>query len=90
MTLNIQLPPWMAEAVCASVDPAIFFSDAKGSSPRRAKEVCAVCPVQRECLEYALDWEASPDGAVYPSGVYGGLTPHERRPLRVARRGDAA
>jgi WhiB family redox-sensing transcriptional regulator len=38
----------------------------------QAKELCAACPVQRECLEYANDNEE-------PDGIWGGLTPIERR-----------
>jgi WhiB family redox-sensing transcriptional regulator len=41
----------------------------------RAKEVCAQCPVHRDCLEYAL--ETNQD-----SGIWGGTSEEERRVLR--------
>ena len=41
---------------------------------RRAKAVCAQCPVRSECLKYAMD-----SGLDY--GVFGGTTAHERRQL---------
>lgn len=37
-----------------------------------AKQVCRGCPVRRECLEHAL-------AARETDGVWGGLTPEERR-----------
>jgi WhiB family transcriptional regulator, redox-sensing transcriptional regulator len=41
---------------------------------RRAKQVCAGCPVRRECLEYAVAVDER-------YGVWGGLTHDERRHL---------
>lgn len=44
-----------------------------------AKAVCARCPVQAECLDYALE-----SGDAH--AILGGLTPAERRrlPVRIA------
>ena len=39
---------------------------------RLAKEMCARCPIQRECLDYAVT-------ANEEFGVWGGTTRHERR-----------
>jgi len=41
----------------------------------RAKAICARCPIQQACLDYALD--ASPI-----QGVWGGTTEAERRLLK--------
>lgn len=41
-----------------------------------AKQVCASCPVQARCLEDAL-------GRSEPNGIWGGLTPEERRKLAL-------
>ena len=38
----------------------------------RAKSICKVCPVNVECLEYALTIRE-------PYGIWGGLTETERR-----------
>lgn len=38
---------------------------------RRAKSICAVCPVRRECLDFALKTQQA-------WGVWGGLTSAER------------
>lgn len=41
------------------------------SGTRRAKEICRGCPVNKECLKFALDYEI-------PFGIFGGLTSAER------------
>lgn len=70
---------WRAQAVCAQVDPELFFPEAdRGpvfeAQVVAAKRVCAGCPVRAECLSFAL-------GAL-SYGIAGGLTPEERRGLR--------
>ena len=70
--------PWRLEALCARVDPELFFPE-KGESPKGAKVVCEHCPVRAECLRWAVSnnirW-----------GVWGGLTTQQRQHLvRVAR-----
>ena len=42
---------------------------------RRAKSVCASCPVRDECLEHAIDVDER-------YGIWGGLNQEERRLLR--------
>ena len=42
---------------------------------RRAKSICAACPVRQRCLEYAI-------AADERYGIWGGLTKDERRMLR--------
>lgn len=64
---------WRGRALCAQVDPDIFFPD-KGESPAPAKRVCASCEVRAECLQDALD-----RGERF--GVWGGLSQRERRVL---------
>lgn len=73
--------PWTAEALCAQVGAELFFVD-KGENPQPAKDVCALCPVRRECLEYALSNDER-------FGVWGGKTERERRRLRREQRRDA-
>ena len=64
---------WRDLALCAEVDPELFFLE-KGESSRPAKRVCAGCEVRAECLQYALD-----HGERF--GVWGGLSERERREL---------
>jgi WhiB family redox-sensing transcriptional regulator len=70
-------PAWMDNAPCASADPEAFFP-AHGESAHPARRVCAGCPLQLPCLRYALQENIR-------DGVWGGLTPKQRRKLEVAR-----
>lgn len=69
---------WRAQALCAQVDPEIFFPK-KGANPAQAKAVCAMCPVRNECLEHALTH-------IETYGIWGGLTARQRQELRAGRR----
>ncbi len=65
---------WREDAACRGMATDIFFPDSdQDAGP--AKEICASCPVQEECLEYALMTRQN-------DGVWGGLTETERRRLR--------
>ena len=63
--------PWAEEALCAYVDPDVFFPE-KGGSSREAKRICAQCAVRDECLDYALANDER-------FGIWGGLSERERR-----------
>jgi WhiB family transcriptional regulator, redox-sensing transcriptional regulator len=65
--------PWEESAVCGRYDPEIFFG-ATSNDERRAKAICATCPVRLECLASALS-------ARVEFGVWGGLNERERRTL---------
>jgi WhiB family redox-sensing transcriptional regulator len=67
---------WMAKGKCRELPPSTFFpSDGVGVDA--ARQVCAECPVQAPCLEYALEQRID-------HGVWGGTSERERR--RIARR----
>jgi WhiB family redox-sensing transcriptional regulator len=68
---------WRSAAACQSCEPDLFFP-LSSSGPAveqiaRAKEICARCPVRRECLAFALRTRQV-------HGVWGGLTEQERYP----------
>lgn len=69
------------DALCAQVGIELFFPG-KGESATPAKRVCRACPVQERCLEWALSVPVWMD----QDGVYGGLSPRQRRTLRAQRR----
>ena len=73
---------WASRGACRDVEPDLFFPIASSGPATRqiaaAKAVCARCPVQPECLNYAL--ETGQD-----CGVWGGATEDERRAMRVRR-----
>jgi len=47
---------------------------------RRAKEICAGCVVQQDCLEYAIRIRE-------PHGIWGGLNENERKQVLQRRAG---
>lgn len=71
------MPPapgtWVERAACRGIVVTLldFFGDTR-EDWRRAKDVCHVCPVRRQCLQYAL-------GARLVHGVWGGLAALELR-----------
>src|SRR5262245_5096452 len=72
---------WQWRSACRGEDTGLFFppsrpemKDERLTRERRAKAICAVCPVQVECLEYAIRTRE-------PHGVWGGLSEMERRSM---------
>ncbi|MER8007697.1 WhiB family transcriptional regulator [Streptomyces sp. NPDC094149] len=78
---------WRDQAVCRNEDPELFFpigtSGPALMQTAQAKAVCARCPVQGQCLEWALE-----HGEIL--GVWGGTGENERRALQRRRRRTAA
>jgi WhiB family redox-sensing transcriptional regulator len=71
-------PPesWMADGLCAEVDPGLFFVH-KGGSTADAKWVCHHCPVIVDCAAYSLAHREL-------VGVWGATSERERRTTRAA------
>ena len=67
---------WREQAACCGTDLDVFFPE-RGESAGPARQVCAACQVRKPCLEYALSNRIT-------SGIWGGLTVRERRPLQSA------
>ena len=69
---------WMSRSACSRADPELFFpsgTDAAGpGQARKAKAVCAHCPVRAQCLAFAL-------ATSQKHGVWGGTTEDERRTM---------
>ena len=76
-------PAFYDDALCAQVDPEIFFPK-KGGSSREAKAVCARCPVAAECLDYSLSDPRTSALAPFSFGIWGGTTERQRRHIRDA------
>jgi WhiB family transcriptional regulator, redox-sensing transcriptional regulator len=70
---------WRDNAACREIDLDLFFP--LGTSERElirvaeAKRVCRACPVQAQCLAWALDHYVT-------DGIWGGITADERRAIR--------
>lgn len=66
-------------ALCQTEDPEMWFPisyQATGPQVMEAKAICRTCPIAADCLQYAL--QAGED-----EGIWGGLTPSERRRARA-------
>ena len=70
---------WYQHAACRGQDPELFFpigaSGAALLQLKEAKAVCAGCPVQCLCLEWAVL-------AGIDHGVWGGMSEEERRTIK--------
>lgn len=69
---------WRDHANCIGLDADLFFPE-RGKNTNEAKRVCAACTVRNECAEYALNFPET-------FGIWGGLSPVERKRIRGARR----
>lgn len=75
---------WRADAACRDVPQALFFPDSEASRPGggklidedvdSAKALCQGCPVQSQCLDYALSTKQN-------WGIWGGATVAERQEM---------
>ena len=84
MSLMYKPKPWMEDAACREAPPILFFPERLSryeqitpSSYDAAREYCERCPVLATCREASID---------EIHGFWGGLTPQERRELRMRRR----
>lgn len=77
---------WRKDAICRDTDPDLFFPVGTTGFALvqidRAKQVCGECPVNEDCLQYAI--ETNQD-----SGIWGGTSEEERRQIRRRMAGRA-
>ncbi|MFE9705465.1 WhiB family transcriptional regulator [Streptomyces sp. NPDC005930] len=70
---------WREHAACRTEDPDLFFpigtTGPAALQTEQAKAVCRTCPVQAQCLRWALDTGQT-------IGVWGGTDELERRALK--------
>ena len=71
------LSQWHLRAACRGQGPEEFVRGPR-SDYGTTRELCATCPVRRECLDFALA-----DGSL--TGLWGGTTDTERRQIRRRR-----
>lgn len=71
-------PYWWEDAACRTADAELFFTpegvsrEERRAAEREAKLICTRCPVRAACLSAALEAEER-------YGIWGGLSPRERR-----------
>ncbi|MGC1418577.1 MAG: WhiB family transcriptional regulator [Acidimicrobiales bacterium] len=69
---------WMNQAKCRDYPAEVFFPR-DGVGVLITQKICDECPVEKECLEYAIDNHVD-------HGIWGGKSERERRRLRSSRR----
>lgn len=79
--------PWTTQAACAGYPTDWWFpvndgigGAASTETTETARALCASCPVRLACLDYAMRFESG----YHRSGLWGGLSPEERRKLAKA------
>jgi hypothetical protein len=73
---------WRSQAACKDVGPDIFFPTSdKANAYDRARAICAQCSVRADCLDYGMSIQTRHFGF----GMWGGLSPLERRGMGVRR-----
>lgn len=75
--MTYPLPRFTGDEPCAQVGPDWFFTSNNSATYKKlssVRQTCAECPMQVECLDYALH--------VNVLGVWGGTTEVERKRLR--------
>ncbi len=72
---------WQGDALCRGNQAHLFFppstierKDERERRETKARAICAVCPVRRDCTDYAMEIRE-------PYGIWGGYTETERRQL---------
>lgn len=76
---------WTEQAACYGQDTQLWFAgdgrNSRSSTTQQAIAICDGCPVRADCLQYALEiptpWH----------GIFGGMTPQERRAEYIHRYG---
>lgn len=64
-------PDWQQDAACRGTSPQLFFAERFDFlTVSQAQQICAICPVRAECLDYGLHER---------DGIWGGLAPKARR-----------
>ena len=72
-------PEWFKEARCRGLKPDMFFPTS-GRPNFSVTSLCESCPVQQDCLNYALEHDEL-------EGIWGGLGKKDRVRLRRIRLG---
>jgi len=66
---------WMLQSACRDLDPEAWFpASGKPEDAPAAVKVCRTCPVQSECLAYAIEFAPT-------AGIWAGLSSYHVRTL---------
>lgn len=90
-SVTMGYPTWTQNGACLSSNLPFDESSRDSRTVWRMIQVCWSCPVQGDCLDYAMELEG-PGPAMFRAGIFGGETPLDRtrRWNRRLRLGDIA
>lgn len=77
LLIDVSDMDWADYALCAEVGGDLHFPE-KSEPSAPANRICMACEVRAECAEYALTHQIQ-------HGVWGGLSPRDRRAVLRAR-----
>lgn len=66
---------WRKQAACRDMDTNLFFPERAQLVPKEVKAICASCPVQQDCLDYAIRMSIL-------FGFWGGKNVRQRRRIK--------
>jgi WhiB family redox-sensing transcriptional regulator len=72
---------WREKALCRGCNPDIWIPRTTKPTAAcyvEAKKICDRCPVEDECLRFAISTESG-NSMVRPTGMFGGKTPGWRK-----------
>lgn len=90
LAVSAAVPQFEERPACADADPKLFFApyelttatreqpSERARREEKAKAICGGCPVRAQCLDWAL-------ANLERDGIWGGLSPWERRELQRRR-----
>lgn len=71
---------WTQHAACLGHDPNLWFRDEHDHTTySEARQICLPCPVRTDCLAWAVETRTE-------HGIFGGLTPRQRKHLQLPGR----
>jgi len=76
-------PPTWHHAACRGEDPELWFPIGPlelNPDGETAIDICRRCPHTTECVTFAVETDT-------PHGIWGGLTPEQRNPVRRGKAG---
>ena len=71
-------PNWTQHASCKGSTALFYPERGDNATVRKAKLICTTCPIQQQCLEYALYHNEH-------IGIWGGYTDRERQRIKRQR-----
>lgn len=81
----LERPAWQQDAACRGVGHAWFFTGRTGGRPSSYEWVlCDICPVNRECLAWAMASEHS-EHRDMRYGSYAWSTPNDREQIHLGK-----